>query len=303
MPGRGTRYALGTAAIAAAVAGVCLVGTWGFTEEPRIERVRNFYGAISVSEDYDAGLEVKYRKLSHGTITHGIQNMGDWKEIPITYYGKHTGVGLALDSLKTKPTARVGVVGMGAGTVACYGQPGQTYRFYDINPDIVRLAKKHFTYLDDMEKRGAKLEIVIGDARLSLDRELPQQFDVILLDAFSGDSVPVHLLTKEAFEIYKRHLRPDGIIAVHVTNTYLSLAPVVNKVAETIGMKTTRLETDNEGDDYYTDYVLVTNNAAFLAANPTPDELKTHLEVPVWTDKNHNLFRILNRPDSRSSGE
>ena len=301
LPSKGMRYAFGIAAVGIAVAGSCWMVPWGFTTEPRIERVRNFYGAISVSEDYDAGLEVPYRKLSHGTITHGIQNMGDWKTIPITYYGRHTGVGLALQTLANKPSARVGVVGMGAGTVACYGEKGQVYRFYDINPDIVRLAKKHFTYLDDMEKRGTTLEIVIGDARLSLERELPQQFDVIVLDAFSGDSVPVHLLTKEAFDIYKRHLKPDGIIAVHVTNTYLRLAPVVDKVAAAIGMKTTRVETDNEGDDYYTDYVLVTNNAAFLAAHPSTPDTGSKLNVQLWTDKNHNLWSILNRPGSRQA--
>ena len=288
--------AAASALVLTVVTGLLRMEIWGFTVEPRIDRVRNFYGAISVSEEYDPGLEVKFRKLSHGTITHGIQNLGQWQDIPITYYGHQTGVGMALDSIKNNPTARVGVVGMGAGTVACYGKAGQVYRFYDINPDIVRLAKKDFTYLSDMEKRGARLEIIIGDARLSLERELPQHFDVILLDAFSGDSVPVHLLTKEAFDIYKHHLKPDGIIAVHVTNTYLRLAPVVKKLASAIGMKTTRVETDAEGDDYSTDYVLVTNNSAFLAAHPEePSTDEAQLDVPVWTDTNHNLFRILNR--------
>ena len=286
-----------TTVLIAAIPGLLFMQDWGFTDEPRIERVRNFYGAIAVSEDYDPGLEAPFRKLSHGTITHGIQNMGEEREQPVTYYGRHTGVGLALETLKNKPAARVGVVGMGAGTVACYAMPGQVYRFYDINPDIVRLAKKHFTYLADMEKRGATLEVVIGDARLSLERELPQQFDVILLDAFSGDSVPVHLLTREAFEIYKRHLRPDGIIAVHVTNTYLRLAPVIMKVAASLDMKTTRVETDADNDDYSTDYVMVTNNEPFLAAHPPQplDADEAKLDVSVWTDKNHNLYRILNR--------
>ncbi len=286
-----------TLLLAAACLGLFFMEDWGFTDEPRLERVRNFYGTIAVSENYDTGLETPYRTLSHGTITHGMQNLGEWSEQPTTYYGKSTGIGLALDSLKNKPGARVGVVGMGTGTVACYGQPGQTFRFYDINPDIVRLAKKHFTYLSDMEKRGAKLEVIIGDARLSLDRELPQGFDVILLDAFAGDSVPVHLLTREAFQIYKRHLRPDGIIAVHVTNTYLRLAPVIMKVADDIGMKTTRIQTDSDGDDYSTDYVMVTNNADFLAAHPTDglDEEEAKLKVSAWTDKKHNLYRILNK--------
>jgi len=286
-----------TAVLIAALPGLLFMQDWGFTDEPRIEQVRNFYGAIAVSEDYDSGLDAPYRKLSHGTITHGIQNMGEGREQPTTYYGRHTGIGLALETLKNKPAARVGVVGMGAGTVACYAMPGQVYRFYDINPDIVRLAKTHFTYLADLEKRGATLEVVIGDARLSLEREMPQQFDVILLDAFSGDSVPVHLLTREAFEIYQHHLRPGGIIAVHVTNTYLRLAPVIIKVAASLDMKTTRVETDAEDDDYSTDYVMVTNNKAFLAAHPPQplDADEAKLDVSVWTDKNHNLYRILNR--------
>jgi hypothetical protein len=115
------------------------------------------------------------------------------------------------------------------------------------------------------------------------------------LDAFSGDSVPVHLLTKEAFLIYKRHLRPNGIIAVHITNRYLLLAPVIEKIAGVLDMKTTRVETDSEGDDYLTDYVLVTNHAAFLAAHPKEPSDEKEPEVSVWTDKSHDLFSILKR--------
>lgn len=290
---RWLRYVGGITVAAFTVAGTLNLADWGFATEKRIDRVRNFYGAISVSEEYDPRLEVMFRTLSHGTITHGFQNLGEWSNVPTTYYGHNTGVGMALLTLENNPAARVGIVGMGAGTVACYGKAGQTFRFYDINPDIVKLARKDFTYLSDMEKRGTKLEVIIGDARLSLEREQPQGFNVILLDAFSGDSVPVHLLTKEAFEIYKRHLAPNGIIAVHVTNSYLRLAPVVKKVAEAIGMKTTRVETESDGDDYSTDYVLVTNNAAFLAAHPEQPSDEKPLDVNVWTDRNHNLYRIL----------
>jgi hypothetical protein len=279
---------------------VLLMCDLGFKREEKLERVRNFYGMLSVTEDHDAGLDMKYRQLSNGGIVHGLQNFGDsLREEPTTYYGRHTGVGKALESLRDKPDAHVGVVGMGAGTVSCYAKSGHRYRFYDINPDVVRIAQKHFTYLDDLKKRGAKLEIVIADARLAMERETDQQFDVLLLDAFSGDSVPVHLLTKEAFGIYQRHMKPDGIIAVHITNTYLVLAPVIEKIAAEMGFKTTRIATTSDGDHDSTDYILVTHNAPFLAATP-PDlvgnEVELKEDVRLWTDRYHNLLRILDIP-------
>ncbi len=263
--------------------------------DDRIERVRNFYGAVNVDEDWDDGLDNTYRTLTHGGIIHGMQNMGAaYREEPVTYYGHESGIGRALDTLKDRPDARVGIVGMGAGTTACYAMAGQGWRFYEINPEIPRLARKHFTYLADGEKRGARIDTVLGDARLMLEREPDQQFDVMLLDAFSGDAIPMHLLTKEAFAIYRRHMKPDGIIAVHVTNSYLALAPVVEKLAADIGWKTTRIITEEEGDLDSTDYVLVTLNEPFLAATPADKpEAKEPTDIPLWTDRRHDLFQIL----------
>lgn len=276
----------------------------GFKNDEKVERVRNFYGMLSVSEDdYQSGGEtLKFRQLTNGGIIHGSQNIdGKQREEPTSYYGHQTGIGKALDSLKDRPDARVGVVGMGAGTVSCYAKSGQTFRFYDINPDVVRIAEKWFLYLEDARKRGAKVEIVVSDARLALDREKSQQFDVLLLDAFSGDSVPVHLLTQEAFTIYDRHMKPDGIIAVHITNTYLVLAPVIEKIAAAVGFKTVRIATEADGDHDSTDYILVTRNETFLKA--TPEELlgnETELkqDVRLWTDRYHNLLRILDIPQN-----
>jgi SAM-dependent methyltransferase len=265
--------------------------------DKRIERVRNFYGAVNIDEDWDDGLENTYRTLTHGGIIHGMQNLGaENREEPVTYYGRDSGVGLCLSALKDRPDAHVGIVGMGAGTTACYAQKNQQWRFYEINPDISRLARKHFTYLADAEKRGAKVETIIGDARLMLEREPDQQFDVLLLDAFSGDAIPVHLLTKEAFAIYRRHMKPDGIIVVHVTNSYLALAPVVEKLADDIGWKTTRVIADEDGDIDSTDYVMVTLNETHLATTPhhRPEDPEP-LDVPLWTDKRHDLFQILMR--------
>lgn len=278
---------------------ILLMCDYGFKHEEKLERVRNFYGMLAVEEDK----ELNSRQLTNGTIIHGLQNMdAGVREEPTTYYGRHTGIGKALDSLKDHADARVGVVGMGAGTVSCYAKNGHTFRFYDINPDVVRIAQKHFTYLADLKARGAKLEVVTADARLALEREVPQNFDVLLLDAFSGDSVPVHLLTREAFAIYKRHMKADGIIAVHITNSYLVLAPVIEKIAADAGYKTTRIATESDGDNHdSTDYILVTNNAAFLAATPPVllgSEIELKHDLRLWTDRYHNLLRILDIPQN-----
>lgn len=263
--------------------------------EPRVERVRNFYGTIYIDKDWDSGLENDYVTLVHGGIVHGMQNQGaEYRDVPVTYYGHHTGIGRALDSIKPKPGARVGIVGLGSGTAACYAQSGQSWRFYEINPEIVRLAEKHFTYLADARRKGAAVSIHVGDARLTLEREPEQKFDVLLLDAFSGDAIPMHLLTREAFEIYERHMAPEGIIVVHVTNSYLTLAPVVERQAEALGWGVTRIMTESEGDHDSTDYVMVTRNAKFLEETPADEPEDPEPQgIPLWTDRYHNLFQIL----------
>ena len=123
---------------------------------------------------------------------------------------------------------RAGVIGLGVGTLAAYGRAGDSFRFYELNPAVIQVASTYFRFLNES---AAATEVVAGDGRLALEREPPQNFDVLILDAFSGDSIPVHLLTRQAFEVYFRHLRPGGIVAVHVTNRYLDLAPVVDALA------------------------------------------------------------------------
>ncbi|MFO1486820.1 MAG: fused MFS/spermidine synthase [Verrucomicrobiaceae bacterium] len=278
------------------LAGLVYLTRWEFSFAEKVERYRDFYGMLSISEYKDEDTGDTLRSFIHGSIKHGRQNMTPaHRRDPLTYYSHPSAIGRALETLKTRPDARVGVIGMGAGTVACYAEKGQTYRFYEINPNSERLALKWFTYIPDMQTRGAIYESVIGDARLSLEHEKPQNFDVILLDAFSGDSVPVHLLTYEAFELYLRHLKPDGIIAVHITNYSLNLAPVVERAARELGMPSIRMANDlDENGCYPTDYVLLTRNTAFIQANPpvVPDYARA-IDVPLWTDRRHNLFQIL----------
>jgi hypothetical protein len=274
---------------------------WEMTFGDRLERARDFYGMLAVSEHEDDDTHERFRTFISGSTKHGRQSLkAERRREPLTYYAHAAGVGLALDSLKNKPNAKVGVIGMGAGTVACYAEPGQTYRFYELNPTAEKLALKWFTFIPDLKERQAHYEVALGDARLSLEQEFKssgsQQFDALLLDAFSGDSVPVHLLTREAFELYLQHLKPGGIIAVHITNHYLNLAPVVERAAKEFHLGSTRIAHEpKDGDGCYgTDYVLLTTDEAFLKAHPpvVPPYAKA-VDVPLWTDHRHNLFQIL----------
>ena len=167
----------------------------------------------------------------HGTILHGTQYLEpDLARRPTTYYTQTSGVGRALESMH--PTIRplkVGVIGLGAGTLATYGSKGDIYRFYDINPAVIVIANRDFTYLRDSE---ATIQTPLGDARLNLEREAPQGFDLLAIDAFSSDSIPVHLLTYEALAVYRKHMKPGGIIAFHLTNRFLDLNPVVKQLAD-----------------------------------------------------------------------
>jgi hypothetical protein len=285
--------------------GAVLVLNIRATREDTIAMMRNFYGALRIQE-FKTGLKLPYRSLVHGTIQHGAQYLSfPENRNPTTYYGRRSGVGLALRFCCDGPK-RVGVIGLGTGTLAAYGKPGDSFRFYEINPQVIAVANTRFTFL---KQSPAKSEIILGDARLSLESESSQQFDVLAVDAFSGDAIPVHLLTKEAFTVYFRHLKPDGILAVHTSNTYLNLAPVVKLLAEDADYATRLIASDEDASMMISsaDWVLVTRNQEFLNKPETFAGSQT-IEIPprlrIWTDDYNNLYEIL-RPISystRSSG-
>jgi spermidine synthase len=265
--------------------------------EDAIVQVRSFYGTLRVTDEEteDAG---RYRTLIHGTIQHGTQFMSsdELRRLPTTYYSRDSGVGLALDNCCKGRTRRVADIGLGTGTLATYGEPGDVFRFYEIDPRVEVIAKNVFTYLRESR---AKIEIVHGDARLSMEAEPPENYDVIAVDAFSGDAIPVHLLTAEAIKLYQRHLAPGGIIAFHVSNTYLSLAPVVQAQADHAGLHAVLVTTEDNDDTgaFSSDWVLVTANAKFLALPEIADasakiQLKPGLRL--WTDDYSSLLPILN---------
>jgi hypothetical protein len=281
-------------AVAAAALMVVLVRSVRSNQEGTILRVRNFYAPLSVKQCTNS-LNEPYRSLYHGRIEHGAQFVRPPSSLlPTTYYAPDSGVGLAITQC-CRNAKRIGAIGLGAGTLAAYGKTSDYFRFYEINPQVIAIADSSFGYLRDS---AARIDIVPGDARLSLQNEAPQEFDVLAVDAFSGDAIPVHLLTKEAMAIYLRHLKPEGILAIHTSSEYLYLAPVVQLLADDVGYSTRWITSSyNQRTLAATsNWVLVTRNSRFIK---DVDSSSSHraIRVPphlrLWTDDYNNLFQIL----------
>jgi SAM-dependent methyltransferase len=256
---------------------------------------RNFYGVVRVEDSDETGETEPMRTLLHGTISHGSEYLRTpFHRRPTTYYGKLSGVGVALADGAGVPPRRVAVIGLGAGTISSYARPGDFYRFYEINPEVVNIARREFFYLKECP---AKWEVALGDARLSLEREPPQAFDVIAVDAFSGDSIPVHLLTIEAIREYFRHLAPDGVLTIHVSNKFLKLGGVVSRAAKELGKSAILIinEDDNLEATYAADWIVLVNNPEVLKHKRW--DVGNRFPVPepsdLWTDDYSNLVRIL----------
>jgi hypothetical protein len=256
---------------------------------------RNYYGVVRVKEiqSKDDDPSTRYRSLVHGAILHGEQYLSDqYRRSATTYYKPSSGIGRTLLSFEGKPV-RVGVIGLGAGSLAVYGRVGDTYRFYDIDPAVIGVAKKWFTYVADSP---AKTEIVLGDARLSMERESPQGYDVLAVDAFAGDAIPVHLITTQAVTEYLRHMKPDGVIAFHVSNRFLDLKPVLLAIARDQGLEYANLFDSGESGGTTSDWVLLTRNKAFLQQPRIVEVTEPVAPRPdwgLWTDDYSNLRQVL----------
>ena len=256
---------------------------------------RSFFGVVTVTESRDEP-EKRHRLIRNGRITHGMQFTAPSKRrLPTSYYGAESGMGQTLAYFESHKNVRVGDVGLGAGTLATYARPGHVYRFYELNPQVIDLAYEHFTYLADCL---GDVTIVPGDGRLSLEREESHGFDVLVLDAFSGDAIPTHLLTTEAFETYKRHLAPDGALCIHVSNRYLDLTGVVRRLAERHGYDVVHVdqpEDDRESSGIYSsEWMVLSKNRELLATiDKHTVEPPAEIEAPLWTDAHTDLFSIL----------
>jgi SAM-dependent methyltransferase len=266
--------------------------------------VRNFYGVLRVNIVRAGTVRPAVTQLRNGTIVHGEQIVDVARnDVPTTYYGQRSGVGIALLFARQYGNLRVGVIGLGVGTLARYGQTGDHYIFYEINPLVVDLAKNLFDFLGQSE---AQVDIIPGDGRLSLQRQAPQDFDVLVVDAFSGDAIPVHLLTREAFELYFRHLKPQGVLAIHVSNRFLDLPPVVAGAAQAVGARA--IKVTNAADEanavYESTWMLLDRTAmpnrtvsglaqSTISLPPGTSSQIQETAVRAWTDDYSNLIEIL----------
>jgi hypothetical protein len=242
--------------------------------------------------------------MSHGITVHGLQFIKpEIRDLPTTYYVRDGGAGLALlNHPRAGKGLKVGMLGLGTGTLAIYGQPGDEYRLYEINSIVVDLAQGQGGYFSFVSDSQANVTTVLGDARISLEHELaaghPQNFDVLVLDTFSSDSIPVHLVTKEAFGLYLDHLAPQGIIAAHISNRHLDLKPVFWQLASYYGLH--MIQVDYPGDDqggYPTEWLLLARDPALLqnpALQAQAEDMSAYsTDIQLWTDDYSNLFQIL----------
>lgn len=285
---------------------VAVIGTTAWASGRAIEdqvsgarvMMRNFYSAIRTR---DAQEPTPFRSLVHGGIMHGGQLLDEDKRLyASSYFGPTSGFGRLFAALPESPR-KVGIIGLGAGSIVAHARAGDVFRFYEINPQVVDLAYREFTFLTETK---AKTEVVLGDGRLSMEGEPPQNYDVIAVDAFSGDAIPMHLLTRESLAIYVRHLKPDGVIAFQATNRFVDIAPVVERLAAEHGMTAvmiTDYPASSEGVNYWlssTDQILVTRNQVLLQhekIRSAAQRIEPRPGFPVWTDDFNNLLTVLKK--------
>jgi hypothetical protein len=283
------------------------VFTWTSESDPGVlARFRNFYGILRVQQQVD--VNGPKRLLTHGRVTHGFQYLDPPKQNwPTTYFGPESGIGLAMQHhprrLLANPaerTLKVGVIGLGAGTIAAYAQPGDTLRFYEINPRVAAVAEEYFTF---GKQAPGEVEVVLGDARVQLERELaagqPQNYDVFAVDAFSSGAIPTHLLTLECAEVYRQHLKPDGLLVFHISNQAVDLIPVVRGVAEALNLSAILVETlpDPSRGISLSTWMILTSNDVFRRHPDVQVAADRLASVPqqtlAWTDDFASIWRVL----------
>lgn len=262
-------------------------------------QTRNFYGMLEVRDDL-ATEDYAKRTLLHGTIDHGAQLLDPvTRYVTTSYYGKRSGVGRAMTALQAKGPIRYGVIGLGTGVLTNFGRKGDYLRVYEINPIVERLAQSQFTFFPHTQ---ADKRILMGDARLVLEQQLkqgPENFDLLAVDAFSSDAIPVHLLTREAVALYFKHLKPDGVLALHISNRYLDLQPVCERNAAAVNKQAMAVEDEGDQAPYFSasTWVLLTSSLEFFKDPAFKDAYmyppRAQKNFRGWTDDYTNLFQIV----------
>ena len=290
-----TAVLFGASIAAVSLATLFLYKPW----KDSVYKDRSFFGVYRIRQVGELSL------MFHGTTIHGAQFTDSARRtIPLTYYHPNGPAGVAFRNLgPSLESAPVGVVGLGTGSLLCYGSPSQNWTFYEIDPAVERIARdrRFFSFLDDCTARAS---VVLGDARLTLSREQDARFGVLVLDAFSSDAIPAHLLTREAFVLYRRLLLPDGVLLVHISNRHVNLEPVLAAVSRELGFESriAKHEADPESDaaeqEYSCDWVIMAPQAGSLSALASEAEwtpLETRPSLRTWTDDYYNLVSVLKR--------
>lgn len=257
---------------------------------------RNFYGVLHVRDD-DTGDEFAERNLLHGTINHGNQLLSEaMRYVTTSYYSEQSGVGRALRALQERGPIRYADIGLGAGVLSNYARKEDYLRIYEINPLVEQITMKEFSFFTHSQ---ADKKILLGDARLTLQEQEPQNFDLIAVDAFSSDAIPIHLLTREAFALYAKQLKPNGVLALHISNRYLDLAPVCAAGAQYLKRPAMVVSDEGDGGSYLNSstWVLVTADPTLLSSAPFNGANMYPPTVPAtfkpWTDDYSNIVQIL----------
>ncbi len=279
---------------------------------------RNFFGVVQVLERGQGDVQQHQYSLKHGAITHGVQLVSPGqRQVPTAYYTADSGLGLAIaehrrlrEAEGMPPGLRIGVLGLGVGTSAALAQAGDTMRFYEINPKVISLAQGEGGYFSYLKDTRARVEMVEGDARISLEQELArgkaQAFDLLVLDVFSSDSIPVHLLTEEAMAVYRQHLAPHGVMALHISNVHLDLVPIVLAHAKALGMSSTLIINQTTAEALRSTWAILSPDAGFswgrtfvqAAAEVRRLELAEAPRI-TWTDERNSVLPVLRRSGQR----
>ena len=276
---------------------IALLVNAALTQQLSIEQSRNFYGLLRVREKNLDNPDLHKIIQTHGLTVHGAQFVSDQKQLwPTEYFGSESGVGMVFSEREPSQTWRVGIIGLGVGTLLAYGIPGDYFRVYEINPDVVRQAKQYFSFLRDTK---ASRDIIVGDGRLSLERDQNQEFDLFVVDAFSSDAIPVHLLTREAFELYLSHVVDDGVIALNISNRHLNLQPVLWKIAQEFSLHGLFVDSGgsiNSGTEP-AEWMLLSRASArldsFRSQQGVSERPAQVSNFDTWTDNYSNLASIL----------
>jgi len=266
-----------------------------------VERSRNFYGVLTTLSEDESDPKLHNLLMKHGGIPHGMQyQAAELRRVATTYYNRDGGIGRTIRTLQERsPSISVGVIGLGAGVLCAYGRPTDEFRLYEINPDVIRLAQTRFTFLAD---NPAHTQVILGDGRLSIEREPESvQFDLLILDAFSGDAIPVHLLTSQCFDLYFKHLKPNGVIAVHISNYHLNLEPVMWRVVNRFDLHSALIwhHPEELKDGALPSKWVILSRTDDVISQPliaqVSQPVRGWLKVRLWTDEDTNLLRIFRK--------